>query len=254
MNNSKLVFLPPLLVSILLFTLSNLKLGIFLNQSVNFIFSPITLPVGSAHQSVQNNVHYFKGLSDVSRQNREQKVLIAHLVWENETLKQAIKDTKTETQLKGNYQKVVPVKISQSSGKTMATSSQPLNEIKPGMPIVSGNILLGLVTEITDNNISIISLEDELFPAIAIRGALGPKGVFKHANGISQIVNVPSQTPLILGDFVLSDPSEFIPPNLLIGKITKLLTTPQEPIQKAEMSNYESLQNSPDNVVIIVKP
>lgn len=254
MNNSKLVFLPPLLVSILLFTLSNLKLGIFLNQSVNFIFSPITLPVGSAHQSVQNNIRYFNGLSDVSRQNREQKVLIAHLVWENETLKQAIKDTNTETKLKGNYQKVVPVKISQSSGKTIATSSQPLSEIKSGMPIVSGNILLGLVTEITDNNISIISLEDELFPAIAIRGALGPKGVYKHTNGISQIVNVPSQTPLILGDFVLSEPSEFIPPNLLIGKITKLLTSPQEPIQKAEISNYESLQNSPDNVVIIVKP
>jgi cell shape-determining protein MreC len=254
MNNSKLVFLPPLLLSILLFTLSNLKLGIFLNQSTNFILSPLTIPVSTIHEVVQNKIQFFKSLSDLSRQSREQKVQIAHLIWENETLKQAIKDTNTETLLKGNYQKVIPVKISQSSGKTIATSTQPLDEIKPGMPAVSGNILLGIVTEVNDKNISIISLEEDLFPAISIRGALGPKGVFKHANGINQIINVPSQTPLILGDFILSEPSEFIPPNLLIGKITKLLTTPQEPIQKAEINIYESLQNSPDNVVIIVKP
>lgn len=254
MNNSRFLFLPPLLVSILLFTVGNLKLGIFLNRAVNFIFSPITIPIQSTRVGLQNSLVYLKDLPNTNRQLREQKVLISHLVWENETLKQTLKDTKNQTQLKNSYQKVLPVKISSHAGKIFATSSQSTQEVIAGMPVVSGNILLGLVTDINDSNIGIISLESNLFPAIPIKGVSGPEGVYRYNNGTSQIINVPSQTPIILGDFVLTETSDLIPANLLIGKITKLLTTPQEPIQKGEITIYDNLQNSPDNLVIIVKP
>lgn len=203
---------------------------------------------------MQNGLSYYKNIPNANKQLREQKVLVAHLIWENETLKQAIKDTKTQERLQTNYQKVIPIKISQSLGKIFATTSQTFNEVTVGMPVVSGNILLGIITEINESNVSIISLEDNLFPTIAIKGSSGPKGVYRHSTGVSQIVNVPSQTPLILGDFILTETNDLLPANLLIGKITKLLTTVQEPIQKGEISLYESLQNSPDNLVIIVKP
>ena len=122
------------------------------------------------------------------------------------------------------------------------------------MPVVSGNIFLGLVTEVNKNLISLTTLEDDLFPPINLKSSTGPKGVYRHFGGQPQIINVPSQTPLILGDFVLTEASDNIPENLLIGKIAKINTTPQEPLQKGEVSLYDSLTNSPENLVIIVKP
>lgn len=254
LNNSRLLFLPPLLVSILLFTVSNLKFGYFLNTTSLFIFTPLVKPILNGQLSFQNKINYLQNLPEINRQNREQKVLLAHLIWENETLKQSLKDTKTEEQLKNSYQKIIPIKISSLTGKVIATSSQSLAEVSPGMPVVSGNILLGLVTQVNKNSLNLISLENDLFPNLPVRGSSGPKGVFRHTNGVSQIVNVPSQTPLVLGDFVLTEASDIMPPNILIGKITKLLTTPQEPIQKGEISIYDNFKNSPDNIVVVIKP
>lgn len=254
MNNSKLLFLPPLLVSILLFTVSNLKFGLFLNNFSLAVFGPVTRPIALARLDLQKKQNFYLSLPETGKVNREQKVLIAHLIWENETLKQALKESKTQDLLQSNYKKVLPIKISSLTGKIIATSSQSLSEVKPGMPVVSGNILLGQVTEVSDSSLNIIPLEDDLFPNIAVRGSTGPKGVFRHVNGTSQIINVSSQTPLILGDFVLTEATDIIPANLLIGKITKLLTSPQEPIQKGEINIYDTLQNSPDNLVIILKP
>jgi hypothetical protein len=57
-----------------------------------------------------------------------------------------------------------------------------------------------------------------------------------------------------LGDFVLSEASELIPANLLVGKVTKILTSPQDPIQKGEVSLYETIQHLNDNIVVILKP
>jgi len=254
MNNSKLLFLPPLLVSILLFTVSNLKLGLFLNNFSLAVFGPVVKPIAFARLDLQKKQNFFQNLPEINKQNREQKVLISQLIWENETLKQAFKESKTQELLQNNYKKVLPIKISSLTGKIIATSTQPLTEVKPGMPVVASNILLGVVTEVGNNSLNIISLEDDLFPNLAIHGATGPKGVFRHSSGTSQIVNVSSQTPLILGDFVLTETTDTIPANLLIGKITKLLTSPQEPIQKGEINIYDSFQNSPDNIVVILKP
>lgn len=255
MNTTKITSLVlPLLVSILLFTVSNLKLGLFLNELIKNTFYPITTPTIKTRNYLTNKAKYLNTLPVVEKQNREQKFLIAHLVWENENLKQAIKDSKTQVSLSQSYHKVLPIKISGSSSKLIATSSLPLSEVKPGMVVVSGNILLGLVTNISQNSISLISVEDDLFPTISLRTSSGPKGSFKHTNTTSQIINVPSQTPLILGDFVLTEATDLIPPNLLVGKITKILSNTQDPLQKGEVSIYDSIQTTQNNLVVIIEP
>lgn len=254
MNNSKLLFLPPLLVSILLFTISNLKLGLFLNNTTALLLSPITKPTLASRLLLNQQTKYLQSLPQVNLQNREQKILIAHLVWENEKLKQILKDTKTEELLKTNYQKVLPLNITNTTGKIIATSTQSLNQVKPGMPVVLENILLGLVSDISDESLTITTLQDDVFPAISLKSASGPKGVYRHINGSSIMTNVPSQTPLILGDFVLSEATDLIPANLLVGKVTKILTNPQDPIQKGEVTLYETIQHLSDNIVVILKP
>lgn len=254
MTNSKLSFVPTLLISILLFTTSNLKLGNFLNSFFTAVFQPLSSPLISLKSSYQLQTNAIKNLPSINKQNREQKVFIAHLVRENELLKQSLKDSKVENNLKNNYQEVLPIKVSGSRGKIVATSTQQLDKLKSGMPVVNGNILLGIVTEINQNIINIISLEDDMFPTLSLKSASGPEGVYRHHNGIPQIVNVPSQTPIILGDFVLTNPTDMIPANLLVGKVSKVTTSPQDPLQKGEVNLYDSFSNNPDNIVIILKP
>ncbi len=254
MTNGKLTFLPSLLISILLFTTSNLKLGNFLNSFFAASFYPLSAPLSNLKAYYQSQINTIKNLPNTNKQNREQKVFIAHLVRENELLKQTLKDSKVESNLKNNYQEVLAIKVSGSRGKIVATSTQDLDKLKSGMPVVNGNILLGMVTEVNQNIINIISLEDDLFPPLNLKSASGPEGVYRHHNGIPQIVNVPSQTPIILGDFVLTNPTDQIPANLLVGKVSKVTTSPQDPLQKGEVTLYDSFSNNPDNIVIILKP
>ncbi len=254
MNNTIASYLPPLLLSILLFTIHNLKVGSFVENSINFIFSPLTSPLLETRSYYQKQISLLQSLPETGKQNREQKVLIAHLIWENENLKQSLKESKIESNAKSNYEKVIPIKVTIASGKIIATSTQPLTELKSGMPVVSGNILLGQVTEISSTNINLISLNDPLFPPIPVRGASGPTGVFRYQNNLAQIINVSSQTPLILGDFILTESTDLIPANLLVGKLTKLTTSPQEPLQKGEITLYDTIQNSLENIVVVVKP
>lgn len=254
MTSSKASILPPLLISILLFTTSNLKIGQVTKSFLQSFFSPISTPLTNLKGNYHSNLNTLKSLPQTNKQNREQKVLIAHLIRENETLKQSLKDSKIENNLKESYQKVIPIKVTGSKNKLLGTSSQSLDEIKSGMPVVSGNILLGIVTEVNDKTINIISTEDDLFPPLSLKSSSGPQGTYRHHNGTSQIVNVPSQTPIILGDFVLTNPTDLIPENLLVGKISKITTTPQEPLQKGEVNLYDTFTNNPENIIVIVKP
>lgn len=254
MYNTKTTIIPTFLISILLFTTSNLKIGKFLNNFFTAIFQPISTILSQSRASYQNQIDLLRDIPEVNKQNREQKVLISHLIKENENLKQILKDSKIENDLKGNYQKVIPLKVNRIKNKVIATTSQSTTEIKPGMPIVNGNILLGLVTDISENIISITSLEDDLFPPINLKSSTGPRGVFRHFDNNPQIINVPSQTPIILGDFVLTEASEYLPENLLVGKVSKITTSPQDPLQKGEVTLYDTFASSPNNIVVIVKP
>src|SRR3989339_223134 len=108
MTNSKFIFLPPLLISILLFTTSNLKIGNLFNTFFNVAFYPFTSPLRDFKTYYQLQSSTIKNLPNTNKQNREQKVFIAHLVRENEILKQSLKDSKIESNLKNNYQEVLP--------------------------------------------------------------------------------------------------------------------------------------------------
>lgn len=232
----------------------NLKTGQQINFILEKILSPVTTPVNLLNHYTRTKISYLKNIPELDRQLREQKVLIAHLLWQNETLKTSLKNEKTTTNLQNNYQKTLPIEIVGTTGKYLATTTQSTDEVLPGMPVVSGNILLGFVTEkINKNTLRIISLDDyQILPTDA-HSASGQKGVYKYLDGYPQIVNVPSQTPLILGDFVLTEATENVPANLLIGKITEILTNPQDPLQKGRIDLYHTFENNPDNVAVIVK-
>lgn len=250
---SKTTFIPTVLISILLFTTSNLKIGQYTKIVFNALLYPLTGFLHYYESLYQTKLVFVKNLPNLNKQNREQKVFISYLIRENENLKQSLHDANIQNNFKDNYQKVIPIKISGFQNKLAATTTQNISEIKSGMPIITGNILLGLITQVNQSSLEVISLENEQLPPISLKSASGPEGSFKYINGVPQIINVPSQTPLILGDFVLTNPNDLIPANLLVGKISKIITTPQDPLQKAELTLYETLENKPEETVVVVQ-
>ena len=55
-------------------------------------------------------------------------------------------------------------------------------------------------------------------------------------------------------DPVIPEPGELIPANLIIGKITKIISAQQEPLQKAEVRLETNLRDNPSGLVIILQP
>ncbi len=254
-NSQKInLLLLPLLASILLSIVSELKVGPKVDALFYSILSPATSPIAKLRLFSENQYTYVKNISTIEKQNRDQKNQISRLLTENEYLKQAITDKKVLDNLKNTFKKAVPVRISGSTGKFVVSSSLPLTDVKPGQPLVSGNVLLGTVLEVKGPAVTIIPLESEKSPSFPLRTASGQKGFYKYTNNHPQITDIPSQNPIVLGDFVFTEPGELFPGNLIIGKIARLLTINQEPLQKAEIVLYDTLDNNPDNLAIVTLP
>lgn len=255
MTHSKInqLFLP-LLVAILLSTASKTKIGIPLNNFFFTITYPIHSPISSLRFFTTSKVNYLKNLPQVEKQNRELKILTAHYITENEILKQKITDQKTVNDLTQNFHEILPVRLAGSTGKFTVSSLTPSTKIKIGQPLVTGTVLLGFVSSIAGNTYTITQLDSNKIIPFPLRSSSGPKGFYKYLDQTPQIVDVPSQNPLILGDFLITEPTDVIPSNLLVGKISRLISTSQEPLQKAAISLYDTLENSPDNLAIVLVP
>lgn len=248
------ILLLPLFVSILLSVVSNLKIG---NKVDNFFYTtllPVSVPVSGARLFTENKFSFLRNVSTLEKQNRDQKNQISRLLTENEYLKQSVTDQKVLENLNKTFKKAVPVRLSGSTGKFIVSSSLPLSDIKPGQPLVSGNVLLGTVLEVKGAAVTVIPLDSEKSPSFPLRSASGQKGVYKYGDNHPQITDIPSQYPLVLGDYIFTEPGELFPGNLIIGKITRLLTINQEPLQKAEIVLYDTLDNNPDNLAIVTEP
>jgi cell shape-determining protein MreC len=147
MTSTKInLLLLPLLLSILLSTAGELKIGVGINSFFYILTAPIHSPVSALRVATENKINYLKNLPKVERQNRELKVQAAHYITENEFLKQKITDQKTLDSLKASYKQILPVRLSGSTGKFTVSSSEVASNLKIGHPLVSGNVLLGFVS------------------------------------------------------------------------------------------------------------
>jgi len=255
MTSTKInLMLLPLLLAIVLSTASRLPIGSNINSIIYVLTAPIHSPISAIKLTTENKINYLKNLPKVEKQNRELKVQTAHYITENEFLKQKITDQKTLETLKANYKEILPVRLSGATGKFTVSSSQFSEKVKTGQPLISGNVLLGFVSEIKGSTYSITPLDSDKITEFAVRTSSGQKGIFKSQNQLPQIADIPSQSPIYLGDFIIGEPSEFLPGNLLIGKTTRIISTSQEPLQKAEITLYDTLDNAPDNLAIILQP
>ncbi|TRZ50651.1 hypothetical protein D4S03_06360 [bacterium] len=254
MTHSKInLLLLPLLVSILLSTAGKLKIGTALDNVFYTILSPIGLPIGVLRQATATQISFIKSFPKLRQQNKDLLSKNAWLLSENEQLKQSLADSKT-LELGSNFKSILPVRITGSIGSASVASSLPLDKVKIGQPLVFGKILLGTVAGIKGSVININPLDNDRTQTFAVHTTSGQKGQYKYSSSTPQITDIPNLSPITLGDYVFTEPSEFIPGNLVIGKIEKIISAQQEPLQKAQIKLETTLRDSPAGLILILQP
>lgn len=254
MLNSKLnTLLLPLLIAVLLSVGGKLKIGIFIDNIFYTLLLPIHYPVGKLHYLTNSQVAFVKSLPGIRNQNTLLLSENSRLLSENEQLKQSISDTKTVLQ-SANFKSILPVRLTGSIGNNSVSSSLPVDKVKIGQPLVYGKIILGVVSDIKGTVINVTPLDNERIETIAVHTASGQKGQYKFQNNTPQITDIPSLSPVVLSDTVFTEPSAQIPGNLVVGKVVKLISAQQEPLQKAQIKLETSLREVQDGLAIVIEP
>ena len=243
----------PLLVSILLSTGGTLKIGEKINASLSYVLSPITASSVILKSRLTGNLMFLGELPHINEDNQQLKKKNAILLLENQNLKDSIADRETLKSTPAIFGETIPIRILNTGKITIATTSFNLSPIKAGQPVVSGATLLGFVEAVTPPLIYITPLDSESAPRFLAKTTLGQTGTYSFQSRIPRLVDLPSENPITLNDSVLTLPNLLTPPNLVIGRIVRILSTPQEPLQKAEIKLESSLALS-TNLVIITKP
>jgi cell shape-determining protein MreC len=254
MINTKInLLILPLLVAVLLSTVGKLKVGKTFDSFFYTILAPIHVPVGYLRKTADSQISFIKSFPKLKQDNKELLSENARLLSQNELLKQTLADTKTVSK-DSTFKSVLPVRLTGSIGNNSVASSFPIDKVKVGQPLVSGKILLGTVSDIKGSVINISSLDSDRTQTFAVHTATGQKGQYKYVSNTPQITDIPNLAPITFGDYVFTEPGELIPGNLVIGKITKIISAQQEPLQKAEIKLESTLRDSPDGLVIILEP
>ena len=172
---------------------------------------------------------------------------------ENELLKQTLTDAKTVT-LSQNFKSVLPVRLTGSIGNNSVSSPLSIDKVKKGQPLVLGKILLGIVDEVKGSVINITPLDNERIEVFAVHTSSGQKGQYKYLGNTPQITDIPSLSPIAYSDYVFTEPGELIPANLVVGKIIKIISAQQEPLQKAQIKLETTLRDANEGLAIILEP
>lgn len=254
MSGSKLnSLLLPLLVAILLSIGTKLRISSTIDTVFFALLYPIHQPIGLMRGIFDRQTTYIKSLPNIQKQNQDLKQLNSKILSENELLKQTLTESKT-TSVPNDFKLVLPVRVTGVLGNNTVASSLPLDRVQKGMVLVSGKILIGFVDDVKGSVILITSLNNEHVNVLSIHTSTEQKGQFKYQNNTPQITDIPRLSPLQLNDYVFTEPYGLIPGNLIIGKITKVISSSQEPLQKAEVSLETTLSDSPENLVIVLDP
>ncbi|HSV94972.1 MAG TPA: rod shape-determining protein MreC [Spirochaetia bacterium] len=254
MTNSKInSLILPLLFAILLSIASKLTIGNTLDQIFYTILTPVHLPISFFRHNIETQTTFIKSLPRLRQQNKDLTTQNSYLLSENEQLKQLLFDSKVVDTI-SDFKSILPVRLIGSIGNNSVSSSLPLDKVKIGQPLISGKTLLGTVSAIKGSVIDIIPLDNDRFQTLSVHTSSNQKGQFKHQNNIPQITGISSLSPIAIGDYVFTEPGELIPGNLVIGKIQKIISDQQEPLQKAQIKLESSLKENPSGLVIILEP
>lgn len=246
-TQTKHQIIAPLLVSLLLLTLSHIPQANSLTSFPTHLIHP-----------------FYSPLSQIGQKLQKKQQLLTHLPqtqYQNLILRQENAQLQTQLLLLKNqlHYDSVPspnwpsqsVKIINLSPLVTATTTD-LSSIQPGQPLVDSTALLGIVTEVKPPLIYITPLtHSDIHLNIQTLDQIQAEYVF--TNQTPQITNLPSQTPIPENTTIYTLPTQYLPEGLVVGTTTQSLSNPQQPLQKIKIKLNTPI-NQAQNPSIITSP
>jgi len=240
------VFVPPLLVSILLYALANLNLGHTWQIKYHSLFIPLRQSTTNVSTHITNNI---------SRFSRNSQVEIDKLRQENTALKTQLENLKSVSNLQKTYSQYldskypsIPVKIV-SPDPHLTITTPNITQIKIGSPLVDQQQFIGIVTNITNPIANVTTIFNSNIK-LAVKTSAGSTGEIRYLNHKLQITNINSQQPLDVGDSIYTQSQPQIPENLYIGTIDQITTKSSDPLKSATVKLDYKLTSSSQLAVI----
>lgn len=228
-TQTKHQIISPLLISLLLLTLSHIPQVDSLTSLPIRLVQPFYSPLSQLGQKLENQQQLFASLPQTQYQN-----LI--LKQENTQLQTQLLLLKNQLHYGSVPSPNWPsqsVKIINLSPLVTATAPD-LSLIQPGQPLVDSTALLGIVTEIKPPLIYITPLtHSDIHLNIQTLDQIQAEYVFTDQT--PQITNLPSQTPIPENTTIYTLPTQYLPEGLVVGTTTQSLSNPQQPLQKIKI-------------------
>lgn len=245
------------LFSFLIFFILALLLNFFDNLgSLSFLKSPaekLTIGAKTAfYQFKLSNAKNAKTKEDNKKIESKEDVLkaqIATLKGENAAMKRLL-----GTPLPPEWRFLPAQVIGQTSLEKIEIDKGRLEGVKEGMAVIFDNVLVGRVTRINEHFAEVMLPTASKSRILAITrpqdingntDTILAKGILMGQGGRMNLERVTLKEKLETNDLVVSSGDEFLPPNLLLGKLRKINKKEGDIYQKAEVEpslNYADLE------------
>jgi len=249
-----------IIIAIIGFCLSSTNFS----KIVKNYFWTISKPIGWTFQQSVNKISPFlkdffhlkkivKQNSDLVAENlslQSRLAKVSEIEYENEILKKELSFAKTQN----TSQTIAAAIIGQPSGylKTVVIDKGSRDKIAVGDAVISQGFLIGVLTEVRPNNADVTLITDfnSLVPVV-LQNSRGTGLLRGGLNGLS-VEDIPLNIDIKKGENVItSGLGGQIPPGILIGKVTEVISYQGEIFQKVSVSS--SVDFSRLEVLFIIK-
>ncbi len=170
----------------------------------------------------------YDDLKVAAKKNEEFNLQIKLLTEENKKLR-----IQLDAPLPPSY-KYIPASVI-SNSRYLEVAAGIREGVVKNMPVVDGLVLLGRITTVSEKRSSIMLLTDNEMQ-IAVKTSRGAKGILAGQAGKSLLLDkVLQKEALFLDDQVVTSGEDGLPPNLIIGRVTYIITTDEAVYKQAKV-------------------
>lgn len=241
-----------IIISIVTLVFDYLQLLNFIKSPIDQIIIPIKKPIFASKTYLLNFPKIIASYSQIEKLNQENEQLVKKLV-ELQFMENKLQEenAKLRIQLEAPFPssfKFVPAQVL-SLTRFLEIEGGTEQGIKKGQIVVDGTTLVGKVVETTPKRSKVMLLVDPDFhiQAVTSRGTRGE--IAGQSQETVLLTRILQKDPLFLNDEVITTGEEFVPGNLLIGKISFIT---QEETASYKQAKIAPLINSANEKIVFV--
>ncbi|XOU94888.1 MAG: rod shape-determining protein MreC [Candidatus Kerfeldbacteria bacterium] len=253
-----------IIIVIVLISLTRFGVFKFADSTMSYAFSPIQSFFSSSADKISNFFVYFSDIKDLQKENESLNEEISLLTVENLQLQSTIKSSEIVLEelkyiTEYNYNSVTAKIVSRGIGDYLNSIiiNKGLNDnIQKGFPVIANSgHLIGKIIEVNDYTSKVILLNDNHSKVSALiqNSDLSP-GIVAGQYGITLRMILVPQDQLIQNEEIVitSGIEEFIPADLIIGKISGVFKKESELFQEADVEPIVDYSNL--SIVSVILP